>query len=652
MRRLLLLALFAASFAQSAFLQSVEFPFDSFPRQFWERELVWLKNIGIASVTYPARATAKNADEYTRLLRRLGMTALSGKALPQPVFFVSALSPGALVRSREILSGAKGSLLWTDVEDTVSPTYRKGAISFNGDEQASLTALRRNAALLQYWGPLMDGATVSEVHPVSGKFPEGVSARQIFFTHAAASAVSIVNRTGTVYRGELRVAQPVLNSTLKRAFILPRIDAPAGEALWLPVNIPLANGPLCKDCAGLGNGDRLIYATAELTAAEYENGILAMEFSAPVSGEVVLQLSREPTGPLLAAAKPISFDWDEKTSRVRLAIPAGKGAAHRVRIALAIEPPDSSAFFVDARSLIIGQPNRIATSYSSETIAKRSRLKIPANWKVRQEIKSPTELDYIVVVPADSLHGDHIQVELEADGVQMSHARLQLLRPASVRIREAIGLHFGPQAQLPLAPALIPVDRTSGRDIALVIRNNFPEIRNCTVEISSPDLEFSPVKTEVSIGASMERDVSVRVFATNATAGIHPATIKLSGLAAIEIPAQFLIIPRNETVAYRADFDEDGRPEFILENQKIRAVFSAPDGGRWMEFVWKDSGANVLPEAGVTLGTVRIGLTNSELTIEKDEPLPPETLKSGKYGDVFLEVRRPAPTRAAYNLRR
>ena len=150
----------------------------------------------------------------------------------------------------------------------------------------------------------------------------------------------------------------------------------------------------------------------------------------------------------------------------------------------------------------------------------------------------------------------------------------------------------------------------------------------------------------------MERDVSVRVFATNANAGLHTATIKLSGLATVELPAQFLVIPRNETVAYRADFDEDGRPEFILENQKVRAVFSAPDGGRWMEFVWKDSGRNVLPEAGVNVGAARLSLTGTELTIEKDDPLPLEILKSEKHGDIFLEVHRPARNQYVYSLRR
>jgi len=54
---------------------------------------------------------------------------------------------------------------------------------------------------------------------------------------------------------------------------------------------------------------------------DYENGILAMEFSAPHPGEVLLQLSREPSGQLLAAGHPTSFDWDDKAFRARLPIP-------------------------------------------------------------------------------------------------------------------------------------------------------------------------------------------------------------------------------------------------------------------------------------------------------------------------------------------
>ena len=57
--------------------------------------------------------------------------------------------------------------------------------------------------------------------------------------------------------------------------------------------------------------------------------------------------------------------------------------------------------------------------------------------------------------------------------------------------------------------------------------------------------------------------------------------------------------PRNAAVAWNADLDGDGSPEWILESAKARAVFSSQDGGRWMEFTWKDTSANFLPESGI-----------------------------------------------------
>ena len=62
-----------------------------------------------------------------------------------------------------------------------------------------------------------------------------------------------------------------------------------------------------------------------------------MEFAAPEAGEVILQLTRRPTGPFLAAGKPTDFDWDEPHMRARLKIPAGTQQGSRVRIGIAIE---------------------------------------------------------------------------------------------------------------------------------------------------------------------------------------------------------------------------------------------------------------------------------------------------------------------------
>src|SRR4029077_8262017 len=140
--------------------------------------------------------------------------------------------------------------------------------------------------------------------------------------------VAVSNATQTELTGPLRV----YDASVAREIIIPKIDVPAGQSLWLPVNIPLANGGLCEDCATFAPGDRIVYATAELQTIEYENGILACEFSAPAAGELCIQLARTPGGPLTAGGPPVYFDWDEKNSVVRLPIPAGKGATSRVRI--------------------------------------------------------------------------------------------------------------------------------------------------------------------------------------------------------------------------------------------------------------------------------------------------------------------------------
>jgi hypothetical protein len=137
-------------------------------------------------------------------------------------------------------------------------------------------------------------------------------------------------------------------------------------------------GPrLCRDCTNFAPTEHIVYATAELLSIEFENGILAMEFAAPEAGEVILQLARRPSGPFLAAGKPTEFDWDEPHMRARLKVPAGTQQGNRVRIGIAIEAPDTSAFFNDLHRLVIGRKNTISTMYSSAEVAARSRLRLP-----------------------------------------------------------------------------------------------------------------------------------------------------------------------------------------------------------------------------------------------------------------------------------
>ena len=326
MIRAAVLALVFAAIAP-AWVESVEFPWNAYPTPLWERELVWLKNIGITHVSLPPAQNVAELSDLLRIIRRLEIEAdLEGpvpdelqaltrahggpltEPLPGPPARISVLSPTAVMRSREVLVSGAAALLWTDVEETLGAAgYRPGAVNFAGEEKPAAVPLRRSAQLSTYWSKTfpslhaLPGAVVKNTSVKSATpAPELIPSVRQFTGPTGISVVSIVNKSAKPFTGDLRV----LYAAAKKELSIPGVSVRARDALWLPVNVPLTAGPLCKDCSAFANADHLIYATAEMTDMEYENGILAMEFTAPSAGEVVLQLSHEPSGPFLAGGKP------------------------------------------------------------------------------------------------------------------------------------------------------------------------------------------------------------------------------------------------------------------------------------------------------------------------------------------------------------
>jgi hypothetical protein len=735
----------AAAEGPREFVQAVEFPYYLLPRPLWERELVWLKTIGVRTVAFSIpwswHQTEAGVYDFTgttsprrdlvglvRTLRRLEMRAwvrplppvkgmvsagypavhdgraqrawlnaleqqlatqtashggpvayVEGRSLaidapapPAPVTTVSARDTAAMARSRKAIAAAHGALLWEEVEDSLYPAgwaadaaalWHEGAVGLNGEERPTVAVLRRNADLVTRWSAVFPALRETALSKPAVKWPAGVSA--VGVVSGLASAAVVTNSGTAPFVGEVRIREPLT----RRILIIPGVAVPPGESLWLPVSVSLGVDGLCQNCSVFSPAEHIVYATAELHTVEFENGTLAMEFAAPVAGEAVLQLARQPSGPFLAGGRPAKFDWDEKTLRVRLPIPAGQGPARRVRIALAMEAPETSAFFVDARRLIAGQINVVSTSYSSPEIAARSRLRLPSGYTAQPTVKSPVEIDYAVNVPADAAHGDWVNLALEADGVLMGRARLQLFRPASVRWSEAVRVHFG-QAELAVDSPVAPMDAKAGRTIEIVIRNNSPQIQSCRVEAAGRGLSFSPPRTEIAIGAMMERPVSLRVFPDGAPAGLAGWRLRVTGCATLDLPMRLLLVPRGQSVAWSADLDGDGTPEWILENQKVRAVFSARDGGRWQEFTWKDTGTNFLPAGGAWAApvavlvraadgalefvaqewkrTVRLGANGLE--VEQTTALPADGIAAGKRDGAWLEVVHESPSRTRFAL--
>jgi len=538
-------------------------------------------------------------------------------------------------------------------------------VDLSGQERISTAGLRRDAALLRNWFRFLESLQpISVPKPAAGKFPEWLRVAEL--VSAPVSAVSVINRGRVAFHEDLVVRDPVTRHPLT----IPGVSLPVGNSLWLPLNVSLGADGLCRECSNFSPAERVVYATAELLTMEFENGILAMEFAAPEPGEVVLQLAREPVGPYLAAGKPTKFDWDEKTLRARLTIPASKDAGNRVRVGLAMEAPETSAFFNDAHRLMIGQKNLISTVYSSAQVASRSRLRLPEGFTAVASNKSPNEIDYTVEVPADAPHGDWAPLALEADGVPLGRARVQLFRPASIRMTQALSLHFGTQSRLPAEPPAAPVETRGGTNLEIVIRNNSAQIQTYRLEAKGEGLEFLPAKTEISIGALDERPVSLRVFGIEGATGLREWRLNVTGGAETELPMRVILLPRSGTVAWTADLDGDGSPEWVLESQKVRAVFSSRDGGRWMELTWKDTDTNFLPVEGafaqtgpvevhargdslefVGSGWTRtVRLTDASLTIQQTSPLPAESITPQTVGNLSFTVERNSPMRVDYGI--
>ena len=723
----------AANAPSTEYVQAVEFPYYLYPRPLWERELAWLKNIGIRTVAFSIprnwhqlengefdfsgrTAPRRDLQGLVKLLRRLGLhawirpsadprppaqwtraleEALASQTVshsgpiacvegrvpslgvpppPSPVHVLAATDPAAFLRSREIIASGQGSLLWTDVEDSLYPAgwepargvvLKPGAVGLSGDERPATAGLRREAALLRNWAKILPSLhPVAMPKPAAGKLPEGVTAVEL--TSPAISAVIVTNSSKLPFRDDLRVFEPVSRRTL----VMPAVSVLPGESLWLPLSVSMGQNGLCRECSIFSNAEQIVYATAELLSIEFENGILAMEFAAPQPGEVILQLERQPVGPFLAGGKPSKFDWDDKALRTRLTIPAGTGVDHRVRIGIGMEEPETSAFFNEARRLIIGRKNPIDTTYSSAEVAARSRLRLPDGYTATSHSKSPNEIDYEVVVPPEAVHGDFANLAIEADGVLLGRARLQLFRPLSLRILEAIQMHIGRHAELTPDPPIVVVEPKAGTNLEVSLRNNWPAIQTFRVDASGDGLDFFPPKNEIIIGPMDERRYSLRVFAAEPISGLRDFHLKVSGGATMDLPMRVLLLPRGRTVVWSADLDGDGSVEWVLESHRARAIFSSQDGGRWMEFNWKEANANFLPESGAFRGqgpvelrssgdgieiagkgwkrTVR--LSDSTLTVDQPSSMPSDGPPPLTQGNVRLTVQANGPSQTIYKL--
>lgn len=682
---------------------SASFPYWDCPPDLWAARLVSLKAMGFNAVQIPGRNPERQQDrdaaEFVRLARQAGLRVWLEREAPDPALDPYRGSRGGpildelggrgevwfpagehrllaasdlillrrLVRKQEILSGfdagwvsgqdarlsdpsnyllaaraaiAAGvkALNWSAVVEGRAAPERAPALGADGEPRPQAAALARTGALVRHFGRLLAGMTPrpppAQSPPVPSSLHIALLASPAPRGPAFLSALNFSDKAPAVQ--SLAVIDPKTGRQ-----ILVGLNLPPRQALLMPINLPLASPEVCPTCSAFAPDERLVWAGAELVSVALENGVLAMEFVAPAEAEAVLELARQPRGPLLTAAHLRNLDWDEKNHRLRIRIPAGKPPDFRSRVGLGMELPDTSAFLQAPSRLILGATAVVKATFSSAELAARSRLLAPPGWRFQTEARTPAEIDYRIDVPADALPGDAVTLAVEADGRIAQSITVPLGPFCSVRIEPEEALQLRPNAAFRVRPHLATLVLPRRRQYRIHLRNHSDEIRTFEVAASGEGLRFSPSRVEVSIGANLEREAVLNASGVVPRPGLYRWKLEVrEGGRRMELPLALAVISPDETLTYQYDLDRDGAPEWILENPKARAAFSPRLGGRMIELLLKEpKPAPMLAGASLDAGVALEARAAAPGVIEMNGPGLTRRISLGP-GDSAVEVEQ------------
>jgi hypothetical protein len=193
-------------------------------------------------------------------------------------------------------------------------------------------------------------------------------------------------------------------------------------------------------------------------------------------------------------------------------------------------------------------------------------------------------------VPAGELHGDWANLAIEADGVLMGRARLQLFRPISVRCSDAVRLRVGPSAELPVEPPVVPADARSGRNLEIVLHNNSTRIE--TIERGFHEgLSFA--RKRKSRSANDERQ---NLRCSREVRG-RAADVKVRSAAAELTSQRLLLIPARADGGVVGRSDGDGSADGFSRATGRAQARAAEEGG------WSSPGGHWVNAAGERFGS-------------------------------------------------
>jgi glycosyl hydrolase family 35 len=411
------------------------------------------------------------------------------------------------------------------------------------------------------------------------------------------------------YRGELSARDPRSDVAQAANIRLPDITLGPRESLLLPLRVPLAT-LISSAPAGLDPADEVYYSTAELTHAAYDGSALKFDFNSPSGGEIALRLAQRPRTAQIDGNSVTITQAAQHLLIVK--IPKGIGPEFKRALMLEYRAAEPRLVFHKKDDWITGETNTVRvtihnprkTVLSGDLMLLAGRLANPTPVHVEIPPQSSRLVEVPLDLPLDAPDGLPVDMTatLRAQGSPSDwtwHSGLTVHQPFTYSLTPVMNFPLREDQSFPLVhPYLASINLPGEAVFHLKLKNWRGRAQRLRVGISGTDLTFTEVPTEVNIPANGAQVIEFHAVPTKGS-GLYQFSFHLSsGSFELHDAVVLTAIEPGKALAYEFDYDRDGFPDVILENQKIRCFVSPHAGGRSFALVLKDSNHNAFNSVG------------------------------------------------------
>ncbi len=179
-------------------------------------------------------------------------------------------------------------------------------------------------------------------------------------------------------------------------------------------------------------------------------------------------------------------------------------------------------------------------------------------------------------------------------------------RDFTFAVADAVRLPLGPDASLPTEPPLIILD--ANRTGHLLARaDNYDEMgREIHVRLEGPVrgsermiLDGNETLHEkMKLGPGSQEDAGRNGTAESTNGLLRGELEARSSGERLMLPIVFASVAEGKTARYQLDFDRDGAPEWVLENERLRLILQPEAGGSAVALVDKTIGTSLITTVG------------------------------------------------------